>query len=576
MTVEPVEDVVEDIVEVTSEEPIVIEPLKNDTFKEESEVTITEVSQPTNGTAIINEDNTVTYIPNTNNSEENTPDEVVTEEAATEEFVTEEVVTEEVVSVGEDSFTYTTSVTNPDNTVTEETGSVTITNKTPTTEEPVEMGGLKAFPSAFGGGSNATGGRGGKVIHVTNLNASGSGSFREALETPGPAYIVFDVSGVIDQPTGGMTLTGVSDKTILGQTAPRGGITITDGRFAFNSASNIIMRYIRSRPIKNKNGATNTDDDANTTGFLFYGSENIMLDHVSASFSHDKAINFYGNNGRITKNITVSSSLLADSNTMSTYGVNPGNDEGQLDDISFIFNLIGNASNRTPNFSYNGYGEILNNVIHGGSSRLSNTYYDLKLNHIGNYYKRWSGASFMANKFQSVSGSERPLIYSKENFYTGFLNGTSNEDNSILWENFSNTSKLGAAFFTNNMHTRTVPNPSPILTPQDAYNKVINDVGANRYIDDNGIAQTYIDDYDQSVINNVINNIRITPKNVSNWKLPNLPKNTRPSNYDTDKDGIADAWEIKNFGNLNKSYDDKYDTEGYTVLEAFAYQVDIR
>ncbi|RAJ04616.1 Ig-like domain-containing protein, partial [Arenibacter echinorum] len=160
VTVEPVEDVVEDIVEVTSDSPIIIEPLKNDTFKKESEVTITEVSQPSNGTAVINEDNTITYTPNTNNSEE-----VATEEVVSEEIVSEEVATEEVVTTEADTFTYTTSVTNPDDTVSEETGSVTITNKTPTptTEEPVEMGVLKAFPGAEGFGKNTTGGRGGKV-----------------------------------------------------------------------------------------------------------------------------------------------------------------------------------------------------------------------------------------------------------------------------------------------------------------------------------------------------------------------------------------------------------------------------
>jgi len=100
------------------------------TFNEESEVIITEVSEPKNGTAVINEDNTITYTPNTNNSEEVTPEEVPTEEVVTEEITTEE-----------DTFTYTTSVTNPDNSVTEETGSVIVTDKTPTTEEPVEMGG---------------------------------------------------------------------------------------------------------------------------------------------------------------------------------------------------------------------------------------------------------------------------------------------------------------------------------------------------------------------------------------------------------------------------------------------------
>ncbi|MEQ8219811.1 MAG: Ig-like domain-containing protein, partial [Arenibacter sp.] len=218
VTVEPVTDVVEDIVEVSSEEPIVIEPLKNDTFKEESEVVITEVSQPSNGTAVINEDNTITFTPNTNNTEEVAPEEVTTEEVAPEE-----------TTPAEDTFTYTTSVTNPDNTVTEETGSVTVTvtDKTPTSEEPVEMGGLKAFPGAEGFGQYATGGRGGKVLFVTNLNNSGSGSLREALEASGPRTVIFRVGGTINLSSG--IVIKNPNLTIAGQTAPGGGILIKGG-----------------------------------------------------------------------------------------------------------------------------------------------------------------------------------------------------------------------------------------------------------------------------------------------------------------------------------------------------------
>jgi|GEM_PF-2789323 len=135
VTVEPVEDVVEDKVEVTSEEAVTIAPLENDTFKEESVVVITEVSQPANGTAVLNEDNTITYTPNTTNSEDTITEEIATEVVVTEENVMEEVATEEVVSSEEDTFTYTTAVTNSDNSVTTETGSISVT--TPAEEETI-------------------------------------------------------------------------------------------------------------------------------------------------------------------------------------------------------------------------------------------------------------------------------------------------------------------------------------------------------------------------------------------------------------------------------------------------------
>ena len=126
VTVEPVTDVVVDTIAVTPGEPVVIEPLKNDTFKEESEVIITEVSQPSNGTVVLNEDNTITYNPNTDIPEEETP----VEETPVEE-------TPEVETPEEDNFTYTTSVTNPDNTVSTETGNITVT-VTPTDKTPTD------------------------------------------------------------------------------------------------------------------------------------------------------------------------------------------------------------------------------------------------------------------------------------------------------------------------------------------------------------------------------------------------------------------------------------------------------
>ena len=539
---------VNDVVVTLANNPIVIKPLSNDTFEEPEKVIITEVTPPKMGTAVVNEDNSITYTPDTDQT-------------------------------GTDEFDYSASVSNPDNTVTQETGSVTVTvtDKTPT-EEPVEMGILKAFPSAYGAGSDVTGGRGGKVIHVTNLNASGSGSLKEALETSGPAYIVFDVSGVINLPTNGIIINKAQDKTVLGQTAPKGGITLTGGKFRFNNSSNVIIRYLRSRPRLDKTGSLTSEDDAHTSAFLFYGTDGLILDHVSASFAHDKAINFYNNDGAgpKTRNITVSNSLIADSNTMMNLGNNPQADMTNCQNFSVIYNLLGNSRHRTPNMEALGYGEIINNVVHGWGSRLSNVYNGLLLNHIGNYYKN-PGLGVVDNKHQQVGVSALPLIYTSSNFYTNRLTGSDSEDNRVIWSYFQNKTQLSSSFFVSTMHPRTIPNPSPILSAQEAYDKILADVGANKYIDDQGIAQTYIDEYDQSVIDNVRNNKRVEPLNTSNWKLPNnLPSNTRTSSFDSDKDGMADAWETRQFGDLSKGPTGNDASSSYTNIEVFAYQVDFK
>src|SRR5690606_20407224 len=118
-----------------------------------------------------------------------------------------------------------------------------------------------------------------------------------------------------------------------------------------------------------------------------------------------------------------------------------------------------------------------------------------------------------------------------------------------------------------------------IKTASNTYNEVLSDVGANRYIDDIGNVQFYLDEYDNTKINNVLNGISgyiydEATFRPSNWPLPKLPENKRPTNYDTDKDGMADAWEIRQFGNLSKSPGGHDISPNYTNIEAFLYQVD--
>ena len=101
-----------------------------------------------------------------------------------------------------------------------------------------------AFPGAEGFAAYATGGRGGKVVHVTNLNASGAGSLAEAVSQPN-RIVVFDVGGVINITNNSITIS--SNITIAGQTAPGEGITIYGGRVIASGNKNIIIRYLRMR-----------------------------------------------------------------------------------------------------------------------------------------------------------------------------------------------------------------------------------------------------------------------------------------------------------------------------------------
>src|SRR5690606_19078317 len=136
-----------------------------------------------------------------------------------------------------------------------------------------------------------TGGRGGRGIKVTNLNATGPGSLRDALSQSGKRIIVFDVSGTIRLPSQGGKYGGIlwienGDVTIAGQTAPGAGITI-EGRLYMSGISNVIVRHLRVRP--EYDGSANNQFDA----IQIYRSQRIMLDHVSASFGVDETIDAY-------------------------------------------------------------------------------------------------------------------------------------------------------------------------------------------------------------------------------------------------------------------------------------------
>lgn len=467
---------------------------------------------------------------------------------------------------------------------------------------PFLSNGQKAFPSAYGGGSNATGGRNGILIVVNTLNSATAltgpltnaqgetyytGGLIAALNYNGAAYITFSLSGDIDIGAGGTGNVGVvhlrgllniTDKTVFGQSAPLGGITITKGTFRLEEASNLIFRYFRSRPVFSKDGSTiNGIDDGYTSAFLFQGADKVILDHVSGSFAHAKVTNFFGNGKPNLRNITISRSLFAEGQTTVQLGVNPGLDTGQCDNISFNYNLLGDASNRTPNMHYNGYGEVINNLIHAGSSRLSRVYYDLKFNHINNYYLNHEN-ELLEMQHQEVGVGVIPKIYTVGNIYLSskpggsFLFGTPGEDNTIIWSESDGTTPLGPQYFTSTINTITVDNPTPIISATEAKATVLNDVGANKYLDDNGDVQQYIDPFDQKVINNVINDIR--EYGFTNWVLPVIPTNSRPSSYDTDNDGMADAWEVKEFGDLTQGYGGDFDGDGYENIEQYMNQVD--
>ncbi len=147
-------------------------------------------------------------------------------------------------------------------------------------------GKLLAFPGAVGGGKYATGGRGGEVYHVTNLNDSGEGSFRDAVSKSG-RIVVFDVSGTIELKG---NILCQSNITIAGQTAPGGsGITLKNYKMGM-SGDNIICRYISSRPGPYASTSSGNDAWGGAKG------SNSIIDHCSMGWTTDEQWGLYSNN----------------------------------------------------------------------------------------------------------------------------------------------------------------------------------------------------------------------------------------------------------------------------------------
>jgi MYXO-CTERM domain-containing protein len=276
---------------------------------------------------------------------------------------------------------------------------------------PALSGAQPAFPTAQGFGAAATGGRGGAVLHVTTLEASGEGSLAWAVAQPGPRIVVFDVSGVIE----GDIEIPHGDITIAGQTAPGAGITI-HGHLTTpfgDDVSNLIIRHVRVRPPPADGNWPPEQHDA----VQMSTARLILLDHVDVSHGIDENIDFYGG----ANDITVQWSAITFANPdgghpegahnycllNSDNGTN-GADGGR---ISIVQNLFAHCRTRTPALGV-GPAEVLNNVIYNGREGFVHhnpAYGDFVI--AGNYYKDGPTMTLLPLWFDPENAAPVPTRY---------------------------------------------------------------------------------------------------------------------------------------------------------------------
>lgn len=363
----------------------------------------------------------------------------------------------------------------------------------------------KAFPTAYGGGAYSTGGRGGNVYHVTNLEESGPGSFAWALGQPRPATIVFDVSGVIN--SSAWVDIGGSDLTIAGQSAPVGGITIASTHGARTrvrgDGSNLIIRYLRVRP------ATKSGDDAFEL-FTDHGYSDVIFDHMSVSYGGDETFSLRGNS---THNITIQNSIIAEGKTGSLLGSSGSTESGFQWNYSYLNNLNYNISHRSPNMNTDQRADIINNVNHDWGQGMGAMFGDMKLNHINNYYSLGSRNALIGSEIEGQEQSahtadihedQNPRIYTAGNVSSdGRLTASSTAlDNRALWWKWKvnpsyaiydfRQQLLPSEYFVNSMYTQ-VGAPMPIKPAEEAKDYVVNNAGANASLNADGTVTRYTD-----------------------------------------------------------------------------------
>ena len=440
---------------------------------------------------------------------------------------------------------------------------------------------IKSFDSALGDGAYTTGGRGGLVVHVTNLNDSGSGSFRSALELTVPRIIVFDISGVI-------TLSSLialdatnSNLTIAGQTAPLGGITITGNRIYMSHVSNVICRYIRFK------GATNDNDSLTVTGNI----QDMIFDHCSFGFGRDEGASWYSGTtaGTNQNKITIQRCLWNENSKGSIIGKLGGNG-GLPPTGTYIYNMFYNSGYRFPNVAGGdgvGQFDVINNVSWNVSNRLIRGNGSFKLNHIGNYYQ-YGTRGITNSRTNLFRHGDIPQIYNRDNKIVAQYSNTPltytvsemNLDNNKSWGFFQDGGgydygdRLPSNYFSSVQHVFL----GVSYVPMDAENtltNVLNDVGANKTINADGTSFFHLDDLDSNALEHVRNGVFVSKISESAYNVPPIASIVRPASYDTDLDGMPDIWETIVFGDLNRTASGDADNDGYTNIEEFINLVDL-
>jgi Bacterial TSP3 repeat len=411
------------------------------------------------------------------------------------------------------------------------------------------LAGLPAFPGAQGFGSTTPGGRGGRVLFVTNLDDSGPGSLRAACEAEGPRIVLFQVAGTIALKRA--LVVRHPYLTLAGQTAPGDGICLRDYPFEV-ATHDVIVRYLRSR----LGDVTGQAEDCID---FYHGASNSIFDHCSATWSIDECLSLSGRDS----NLTIQWCLIGESLNRSKH---PKGEHGYGSlsrangPVSWHDNLWVHNDARNPRLGDN-YGrppypvfDVRNNLIYDyGKIASGLTQGRLHVNYVGNYLR--PGPSSTARTPIRVGGPSELVYFIRGNVFEGHADLTA--DNDRFFDPVTINGKV-------QVQTVDTPFPAaPVTTVPAAEvpDLVLASVGASLPVRDP------VDTRIVAEVRSRGGHIIDSQTEVGGWPV----LKTAPPPLDSDHDGMPDAWEIQHGLNPHDPADAAADNDhdGYTNLEEY-------
>ncbi|MBN1760946.1 MAG: hypothetical protein JW863_21645 [Chitinispirillaceae bacterium] len=396
---------------------------------------------------------------------------------------------------------------------------------------------LPAFPGAEGFGKFTSGGRGGEVYHVTNLNDAGTGSFRDAVSVSN-RIVVFDVGGVIN----------IDERIVIrkniyvaGQTAPGGGITIYGNGVALNGDSgNDIIRYLRIR--MGENGEYRKDALGVSDG------QNYMFDNVSITWGWDGTVDV---NGSEIDNITFQDCIIGQGIDIVAHSTGGLMQSGKWSVIRSLY-----IDNETRNPKGKGVQEVINSVLYnwGADGYIMGSTEGLsEANVVGNYFIYGPSSSSGSHITGTTSAFH---VYGADNWVDDNKNGTLDP---YKLTDYKTATVVASPFDYDGMNN--------VMPAAEAFNYIIDNVGgsfpARDAVDEYLIEE--LRSYGKKGAIIVQEGDNGIPGNVGTVANGNPPA-------DSDKDGMPDEWEKKHGLNPESANDGNgkdLSEEGYTNVEMY-------